>query len=142
MMKRVLPAEAAGLVSEGWTYLDVRSTPEFDKGHPKGAVNIPLLNFQGGRLVPNPDFQKVVEANFPKDAKLVIGCKSGGRSLQAAALLAAAGYTHVVDMQGGFGGGRDNLGRVSDPGWADSGLPVATQPDPGKSYPELAKKND
>jgi len=139
MTKRVLPAEAAGLVSEGWTYLDVRSTPEFDQGHPKGAVNIPLLNFLGGRMVPNPDFQKVVEANFPKDTKLVIGCKSGGRSLQAAALLAAAGYANVVDMQGGFGGGRDNLGRVSDPGWADAGLPVATQPDPGKSYPELCK---
>ncbi|HET6280022.1 MAG TPA: rhodanese-like domain-containing protein [Polyangia bacterium] len=140
MTKRVLPAEAAGLVSEGWTYLDVRSTPEFEQGHPKGAVNIPLLNVQGGRMVPNPDFQKVVESNFPKDTKLVIGCKSGGRSLQAAALLTAAGYASVVDMQGGFGGGRDNMGRVRDPGWADSGLPVATTCDPGKSYQDLAKK--
>jgi rhodanese-related sulfurtransferase len=139
MTKRVLPAEAAGLCSEGWTYLDVRSTPEFEQGHPKGAVNIPLLNVVNGRMVPNADFQKVVESNFPKDAKLVIGCKSGGRSLQAAALLAAAGYANVVDMQGGFGGGRDNMGRVSDPGWADSGLTVATQADPGKSYPELCK---
>jgi rhodanese-related sulfurtransferase len=139
MTKRVLPAEAAGLVSEGWTYLDVRSTPEFEQGHPKGAANIPLLNAEGGRMVPNPDFQRVVAANFPKDTKLVIGCKSGGRSLQAAALLTAAGYTSVVDMQGGFGGGRDNMGRVSDPGWADSGLPVATQAEPGKSYQDLAK---
>ena len=84
-------------------------------------------------MAPNPDFQKVVEANFPKDAKLVVGCKAGGRSLQAAALLAAAGYTNVVDMRGGFHGERDNLGRVAFAGWAESGLPVATSADAGKS---------
>lgn len=139
MTKRVLPAEAAGLISEGWTYLDVRSIPEFEQGHPKGAANIPLLHAQGGRMMPNPDFQKVVEANFPKDTKLVVGCKAGGRSLQAAALLSASGYAHIVDMQGGFHGERDNLGRVSCSGWAESGLPVATQADTGKSYQELAK---
>jgi len=70
----------------------------------------------------------------------VIGCKSGGRSLQAAGLLEASGYTAVVDMRGGFGGERDALGRVSCAGWAESGLPTATQPEPGKSYVELAEK--
>ena len=81
------------MLAEGWTYLDVRSIPEFDQGHPVGAVNIPLLHFQGGRMVPNAAFQRVVEATFPKDTKLVVGCKSGGRSLQAAGLLEASGYT-------------------------------------------------
>jgi rhodanese-related sulfurtransferase len=140
MVKRVLPAEAAGLVKEGWTYLDVRSVPEFEQGHPQGATNIPLLHVQGGRMVPNPDFQSVVEATFPKETKLVIGCKSGGRSLQAAGLMAAAGYTELVDLRGGFGGERDGLGRVSSPGWAEAGLPVATAADPGKTYAELAAK--
>src|SRR5215831_19825519 len=113
MTKRVLPAEAASMVAEGWTYLDVRSIPEFDQGHPVGAVNIPLLHFKGGRMVPNAAFQKVVEATFPKDAKLVTGCKVGGRSMQAAALLASAGYTNVVDMRGGYAGERDGMGRVT-----------------------------
>jgi rhodanese-related sulfurtransferase len=140
MTKRVLPAEAATMLAEGWTYLDVRSIPEFDQGHPVGAVNIPLLHFQGGRMVPNAAFQRVVEATFPKDTKLVIGCKSGGRSLQAAGLLEASGYASVVDMRGGFGGEHDALGRVSCAGWAESGLPTATQPEPGKSYVELAEK--
>ena len=140
MVKRVLPAEAASLVKEGWTYLDVRSIPEFDQGHPAGAANVPLLHSQGGRMTPNPAFQKVVEASFPKDSKLVIGCKSGGRSLQASGLLASAGYTNLADVRGGFGGERDALGRVSSPGWADSGLPVATTAEPGKSYAELAAK--
>ena len=85
MVKRVLPAEAAELMKQGWTYLDVRSIPEFEQGHPAGAANIPLLHFQNGRMAPNPDFQRVVEATYPKDTKLVVGCKSGGRSLQAAA---------------------------------------------------------
>jgi rhodanese-related sulfurtransferase len=138
MVKRVLPAEAAELLKQGWTYLDVRSIPEFEQGHPVGALNIPLLHFQGGRMVPNPEFQGVVDASIPKATKLVIGCKSGGRSLQAAGLLSAAGYAEVVDMRGGFGGERDGMGRVSCAGWADSGLPVATAAEAGKSYAELS----
>jgi rhodanese-related sulfurtransferase len=138
MVKRVLPAEAAELVKAGWTYLDVRSVPEFQQGHPAGAANIPLLNFEQGRMTPNPNFQSVVEASFPKATKLVVGCKSGGRSLQAAGLLEAAGYLELVDMRGGFGGERDGMGRVSAAGWADSGLPVATTAEPGKGYAELA----
>jgi rhodanese-related sulfurtransferase len=91
-------------------------------------------------MVPNAAFQRVVEATFPKDTKLVVGCKSGGRSLQAAGLLEASGYSAVVDMRAGFGGEHDALGRVSCAGWAESGLPTATQPEPGKSYVELSEK--
>ena len=29
---------------EGHTYIDVRSIQEFEKGHPEGARNVPLLN--------------------------------------------------------------------------------------------------
>ena len=141
MAKRVTAKEAAELMAAGWTYLDVRSVPEFDAGHPQGALNVPLMNFEGGRMTPNPDFQKVMETAFPRDTKLVIGCKSGGRSLQAAALLASAGYGEVVDVRGGFGGERDPLGRVTSPGWADSGLPVAAKAAPGCSYAEIAARS-
>src|SRR5579871_263852 len=113
MPKRVLPKEAAALLSEGWAYLDVRSIPEFEDGHPAGASNVPLLHFQNGRMAPNADFKRVVEANFPKDAKIVVGCKAGGRSLQAATLMESAGYTNVVDMRGGYHGERDGFGRAS-----------------------------
>ena len=67
MVKRVLPKEAAALLAEGWAYLDVRSIPEFEQGHPPGAANVPLLHARGGRMAPNPDFQSVVEASFAKD---------------------------------------------------------------------------
>ena len=82
----------------------------------------------------------MVEANFAKDAKIVVGCKAGGRSLQAAALLEAAGYTNVVDMRGGFHGERDNFGRVACAGWSESGLPVEASAPPDKCYPELEKR--
>jgi rhodanese-related sulfurtransferase len=123
MVKRVTPNEADALLKEGWAYLDVRSIPEFE----------------GGRMAPNPAFQSVVEGNFAKDAKIVVGCKAGGRSLQAAGLLEAAGYTNVVDMRGGFHGERDNFGRVACAGWAESGLPVEATAPPEKTYAELEK---
>jgi len=140
MPKRVVPKEAAALLEEGWAYLDVRSIPEFDDGHPVGASNVPLLHLHNGRMAPNPDFQPVVEASFAKDAKIVVGCKAGGRSLQAATLMESAGYTNVVDMRGGYHGERDGFGRVSVLGWAAEGLPVETVAAPEKTYETLARK--
>jgi rhodanese-related sulfurtransferase len=140
MVKRILPAEAAQLLEQGWTYLDVRSIPEFDQGHPPGAANVPLLHFQGGRMVPNPDFGRVVEASFPKDARLVVGCKTAGRSQQAAALMEAAGYANLVEMRGGFAGERDGMGRVSVRGWAEEGFAVETAAAPDKTYQALSAK--
>src|SRR5215471_12046368 len=134
MVKRITPPEAAELIKQGWSYIDVRSVPEFEQGHPAGAANVPLLDFKGGRMVPNAAFQKVVEATFPKDAKLVTGCKVGGRSMQAAALLASAGYTNVVDMRGGFAGERDAFGRTTCPGWVEAGLPVEVTAPTERTY--------
>lgn len=140
MVKRVTPPEAQALLGEGWTYLDVRSIPEFEGGHPVGAVNVPLLHLENGRMAPNRDFQAVVTANFPKDTKLVVGCKAGPRSLQAAALLGAAGYSDVVDVRGGFHGERDAMGRVTCAGWAEQNLPVETATPADRTYAALAKK--
>jgi rhodanese-related sulfurtransferase len=140
MAKRVTPAEAAQLMTDGWTYLDVRSIPEFEQAHPAGAANIPLLHAQAGRLVPNPDFQTVVEANFDREAKLVVGCKVGGRSAQAVGLLTSLGYQNLADVRGGFGGERDALGRPVVPGWVESGLPVGTGSEASQPYTALQGK--
>lgn len=136
--KRVEPDEAARLVGEKWNYLDVRSVAEFEQGHPEGAFNIPLLDMAPGQgLKPNPDFLDVCRASFPCDAKLVVGCKSGGRSAKAAQQLEASGYTSLVDMRGGFGGEVDAAGRVTCSGWQARGLPVSAVAMPGRSYAEL-----
>jgi rhodanese-related sulfurtransferase len=138
-IKRVSPAEAKQLVDEGWVYLDVRSEPEFAAGHPAGAQNVPVMHAGPRGMSPNADFVAVVEALHPRDARLVLGCRSGQRSMRAAEMLVAAGYTNIVDQRAGFDGPRDAFGQLSEPGWAPAGLPVETTT-PGGSYAELRRK--
>ncbi len=140
-IKRVSPQEAQRMMEdEGYVYLDVRSVPEFDAGHPRGAYNIPLLHMKAGAMEPNGRFLDEVTASFPKDAKIVVGCKAGGRSLQAARILVDAGFADIVDQRAGFDGARNPFGRVEEPGWAHVSLPTASTPEPGRSYAEIAPK--
>ena len=121
MATRVSPHEAWELMQkEGYVYLDVRSVPEFDDGHPEGAWNIPLLHMTPQGRFPNERFLDAVAATFPKDQKLVLGCASGGRSMQALEMLQQAGYASLIDQRCGFEGSR------VEPGWRASGLPIAT----------------
>ena len=127
--RRVSPADAQALIEkEGYSYVDVRSVREFQAGHPKDAFNVPLLDMGPLGMAPNPDFLSVMEKTFPKDSRLVLGCQMGGRSLKAASLLEAAGYTNLVEQQAGFNG------------WRPAGLPVGTEAAPGHSYAEIAQK--
>ena len=89
--------------NDSYTYVDVRSAPEYEKGHPAGAYNVPLLQFDvaSGQMQPNPDFLSVMQANYARDAKLLVGCQVGGRSAQAAQILASAGYTDVSNVRVG-----------------------------------------
>jgi rhodanese-related sulfurtransferase len=108
-------------------YLDVRSAPEFEAGHPAGARHVPLFFFSPtGQPQPNPDFLAGVRAIVPPTTTLLVGCQAGSRSQRACELLRDAGYTDVTNVRGGFGGERDQTGRVVIPGWRDTGLPVET----------------
>lgn len=69
------------LVKEGAMIIDVRSPAEFNGGHVKGAVNIPLQAIQSS-------FNKI-----PKNKVIITCCASGMRSGSAKSLLKAAGYT-------------------------------------------------
>jgi rhodanese-related sulfurtransferase len=117
--------------SEGAIYLDVRSAPEFAQGHPAGAWNIPILHASAFGMRPNPEFAEVASRVLPKDALIVVGCKSGQRSLMAAQALAQSGFTNVVNLEGGFGG------TASCEGWQACGLPSSTEPAPGRTWDEL-----
>ena len=142
-MKNVTVQEAHQKQAEGHTYVDVRSIPEFNQGHPSGAVNVPLLHRdeRSGQMSPNGDFVAVMKAAFDRDAKLLIGCQAGARSAQAAQLLESAGFTDVTNVLGGFGGARDQMtGGVRAQGWAQAGLPIDTTAAPGASYDELRSK--
>jgi rhodanese-related sulfurtransferase len=107
-------------------YLDVRTPEEFAAGHPEGAINVAVLFFRAGGSNPNPDFVAGVQRVVTADTPLLVGCQAGGRSQRGAEMLVAAGFTNVTNVRGGFGGARDETGRVVIPGWRDAGLPVAT----------------
>jgi len=125
---------------QGATLLDVRSTREYAAGHPAGALNVPVLEHDedNGQLLANPDFVRVVQANFPVDAPLLVSCQSGVRSVRAAQMLESFGYQNVANVLGGFGGARDG----SAPGWQPSGLPVETDAPVGGAYQDLLAKAD
>ena len=82
--------------------LDVRGRNEWDAGHIKGALHIPLAELQD-RLQEIPDGQPIA-----------VHCQGGGRSAIASSLLRAAGHTEVGNVTGGFGE------------WVKSGQPVET----------------
>ena len=142
-VKRVSPQEAAALVKkEGYVYLDVRSIPEFDAGHPEGAYNIPLVHAAPSGMRPNEDFMSVVLAIFPKDAKLVIGCRSGNRSLRAAEALISAGFGNVVEQRAGMDGVRNPFGQIEEAGWTSAGLEVSVEAHPDRAYEALSARKD
>lgn len=138
---RLSPSEAhAKMQSEGYTYLDVRTEDEFAAGHPEGAVNVPFLIDGPGGRTPNPEFLAVMARAFGKDARLVVGCQAGGRSLRAARELLAAGFTDVLEQRAGWDGARGVFGELTEPGWARAGLPVETGLATGRSYADLANR--
>ena len=159
-VKRIAPEEARDLMDkEGYVYLDVRTVEEFAAGHPTGAYNVPLLHMGPGGMTPNPEFLAVVEKAFPRDARVVVGCKAGGRSAKAAAALEVqpyarygyrvllecawsalehAGYTNVVDQRNGFEGTPLPTGGI-EPGWRPRGLPTSTKAAADHTYDGLLK---
>lgn len=102
---QISPLEAKDILDHNpeATYVDVRSTQEFQEGHPVKAIHIPLLDFQNGQMSPNPHFTQDFEAKFPKNKKLIIGCQAGGRSQRACELLQSLGYQDVSNVSGGYG---------------------------------------
>ena len=122
-----------------FVYLDVRSIPEFDQGHPEKAYNVPLMNFDAvkQKLSANPDFEQVVKANFKKSQRIILGCKSGARSLRAAEVLEGLGYLSLCNMVGGFAGGEDENGEPL-PGWMGCNLPVGRMTLTGRGYDSLS----
>ena len=142
-MKELNAQEALDLMQKDpdYIYLDVRSVPEFEAGHPPRAINIPIAHLTpGAGMSPNSDFAAVVEATLPKNAKLLVGCKSGGRSARACDIMTQLGYTDVANVRGGFVGAMDNFGRVTEPGWSMLNLPTCSQCADDAAYEALAAK--
>jgi len=127
-VNRIDLEEARGLLEseQGYICLDVRMAEEFAAGHVPAAVNIPVVekNPMGPGLVPNPDFSSQVEQQFDKDRKIITFCLRGVRSMHAATMMMALGYTEVVDMQGGYDAEMDAGGNIVVEGWARRNFPT------------------
>ncbi len=92
---RTVPAQEAAqmLEAEGTIVLDVRTQEEYDGGHIPGAVCLPVETLTDGDLsVLLPD----------KQAPVVVYCRTGHRSAQAAQVLSELGYTNITDLAGGI----------------------------------------
>ncbi|MFO1418596.1 MAG: rhodanese-like domain-containing protein [Methylotetracoccus sp.] len=104
--------------------LDVRDPLEFAfVGHPVGAVNIPWKTAPD--WAPNTHFLddvRCVAVEF--DRPILVMCRSGQRSMDAARALLAAGYRNLANIDEGFEGPLDpakHRGTVG--GWRFRGLP-------------------
>lgn len=89
--RRLSPEEAKARLdaNEAIILLDVRTQEEFDEGHIPGAV-----------CLPNELITADMPVAFDKDAEILVYCRSGRRSAEAAEKLAAMGYTNVADFGG------------------------------------------
>lgn len=140
MAEKITPEDALELMEdEGFVYVDVRSVEEFEGGHPEGAYNIPWKLRGPTGLVENPEFVRVFEATFSKDANVILGCQAGGRSAAAAAALEKRGFTAIRDQLAGWGGKKDSYGGTLEAGWQATGLPTELVAEEGRNYVDLTK---
>ncbi len=80
--------KALELINDGATIIDVRTREEYDEGHIKGAINIPI--------------DEIENVEFDKDVTLIVYCASGIRSIKAADKLVDMGYTSLYNLDGGL----------------------------------------
>lgn len=75
---------------DNYIILDVRTKEEYQEKHIPGAVNLPN--------------ETISTADIPelpvKEQLILVYCRSGNRSKQAAKKLAALGYTNIIEIGG------------------------------------------
>ena len=97
--KKITSDEAKNIMlTEKPIVVDVRSLEEYNEGHIPNAISVPLETIENE-----------AEAKLKnKDDLILVYCRSGRRSREAALRLIEKGYTNVID----FGGIQDWNGEV------------------------------
>lgn len=90
--QEVKVSDVRKLVEENAFIIDARERREFERGHLKNAVNIPLS-----------EFRKRLD-EIPKDRPVYIHCRSGQRSYNMVMALKNIGYDNVYNIAGSFMG--------------------------------------
>jgi len=96
---------AERMVAQGALLLDVREPAEYAAVHAAHAQLMPLGEIS----------MRLKELEAYKDKPVAVICRSGRRSAQAVAILQEAGFTQVVNVEGGTHA------------WEQAGLPVIRQ---------------
>lgn len=89
--KAITPQTARQIITDLGTYtviIDVRRPDEFRLGHIKGAINLPLSQLA----------EKVVQIIPDCAQEIIVYCRTGSRSMDAAYQLISMGYTNVYDL--------------------------------------------
>ncbi len=103
----VLPTEAIQLINhKNALVVDVRTDKEYQQGHIMNALHIPLGVLE----------DRVQELQAYKASPIVLVCRSGARSAQAAGKLRKLGFADVHNMGGGM------------LAWERASLPTTTEP--------------
>jgi rhodanese-related sulfurtransferase len=92
----VTPEKAKQLIDSGKIdlILDVRTPQEYSGS---------LGNIKGSRLIPVQSLrQRIGEIGEYKDKTVLVYCHSGMRSDKSSKILASAGFTKILDLQGGI----------------------------------------
>ena len=77
--------DLGNVIARGATIIDVRTSREYEQGHLKGSVNIPLASL-GSQL-----------AKLKKDKPVITCCASGMRSGSAKSMLESNGFSEVYN---------------------------------------------
>ncbi|MBQ3228475.1 MAG: rhodanese-like domain-containing protein [Clostridia bacterium] len=98
--RRISKNEAVDMMAQetGYIILDVRRLDEFAGGHIPGAINVANESIGTAEIPELPD----------KDQLIMVYCRSGRRSKEAAEKLVKLGYTNIVE----FGGILDWKGEI------------------------------
>ena len=90
--RQITVDEAAAMMAQETNYiiLDVRRSDEFAAGHIPHAINLPNETNGTAEIPELPD----------KDQLILVYCRSGRRSKEAAQKLVKLGYTHDVEFGG------------------------------------------
>ncbi len=73
--------------------VDVRTKEEFKNEHISQATNIDVFN---------PSFEYECQAKFEKSIPIILYCRSGKRSLNAARKLEKIGFQEIYNLKGGM----------------------------------------
>lgn len=103
-------------------FIDIRTEAELELvGRIPKAINIEWKLFPGWE--PNPSFVTSIQRKYSPETTLILICRSGVRSHEAAVKLTEKGYVNVYQVLEGFEGELDKAGQRKINGWKFYNLP-------------------